>query len=66
LLLGLGLRRFSCTPPAIPEIKQVIRSVTMQQALDVARQVSRLDSAAEIHSYLRAVTREVLPEVYTE
>jgi phosphotransferase system enzyme I (PtsI) len=66
LLLGLGLRRFSCTPPAIPEIKQVIRSVTMQQALDVARQVSRLDSAAEIISYLRAVTRQVLPEVYTE
>jgi phosphotransferase system enzyme I (PtsI) len=64
LLLGLGLRRFSCTPSAIPEIKKVVRSVTMQQSLEVARQVSRLDSDKEIVSYLRAATRNVLPEVY--
>lgn len=64
LLLGLGLRRFSCTPLGIPEIKKVIRSVTMQQALEVARQVSRFDSTGEILSYLRTVVRKVLPEAY--
>jgi phosphotransferase system enzyme I (PtsI) len=66
LLLGLGLRRFSCTPSAIPEIKKVIRSVTMQQSLEVARVVSRLDSDKEISNYLRAVTRKVLPEWFAE
>ncbi|HDY65371.1 MAG TPA: phosphoenolpyruvate--protein phosphotransferase, partial [Phycisphaerae bacterium] len=64
LLLGLGLRCFSCAPAVIPEIKKVIRSVTIQQSLEVARQVSRFDSDKEITSYLRAVTRKVLPEVY--
>jgi phosphotransferase system enzyme I (PtsI) len=66
LLLGLGLRQFSCTPLAIPEIKKVIRSVTMQQALEVARTVSRFDSTREIQSYLRAVTQKVLPELYAD
>ena len=64
LLLGLGLRCFSCAPVAIPEIKKVVRSVTVQQSLEVARQVSQFDSDKEITSYLRAVTRKVLPEIY--
>jgi phosphotransferase system enzyme I (PtsI) len=65
LLLGLGLRQFSCTPPAIPEIKKFIRSATIQQALEVARQVSRFDSDQEILSYLRTVARKIMPEMYT-
>ena len=65
LLLGLGLRRFSCSPPAIPGIKKLIRSITMQEALEVARQVSKFDSDTEIKSYLKMVTRKVIPEVYS-
>ena len=64
LLLGLGLRRFSCTPSAIPEIKKIIRSVTIQQSLEVARQVSRLDTERDIANYLRVTTRKIIPEVY--
>jgi phosphotransferase system enzyme I (PtsI) len=66
LLLGLGLRKFSCAPMAIPKIKKVIRSITIQQALEVARQVSRFDTDKEITSYLRAVIRKILPEIYSE
>ena len=62
LLLGMGLRVFSCSPPAIPEIKKIIRSVTMEQALQVARKVLNFDSDKEIVNYLRAETRSVLPE----
>ena len=32
LLLGMGLRRFSVTPSAIPEIKKVCRTVTLPHA----------------------------------
>jgi phosphotransferase system enzyme I (PtsI) len=66
LLLGLGLQIFSCAPPVIPEIKKVIRSVTMEQALAVARRVMTFDSEHEIMNYLRAETRKVLPEAYAE
>ncbi|HOF19146.1 MAG TPA: phosphoenolpyruvate--protein phosphotransferase [Phycisphaerae bacterium] len=66
LLLGLGLRTFSCTPPAIPEIKKIIRSVTMEQALQVARRVMSFDSDHEIMTYLRAESRKVLPEAYAD
>ena len=56
LLLGLGLRIFSCAPPAIPEIKKVIRSATMEQALQVARRVMSFDSDKETINYLRVET----------
>ncbi|MFP4356221.1 MAG: phosphoenolpyruvate--protein phosphotransferase [Phycisphaerae bacterium] len=65
LLLGLGLRTFSCSPPALPEIKKVIRSVTMEQARKVARRVMQFDSDKEIINYLRSQTRQVLPQAYS-
>lgn len=66
LLLGLGLTTFSCAPPAIPEIKKMIRSVTMEKAVKVARRVMTFDSDQEIINYLRATAREVVPEAYAE
>ena len=66
LLLGLGLRTFSCAPPAIPEIKKIIRSVTMEQALEVARRVMSFDNDKEIINYLRVETRKIIPEAYVE
>ena len=66
LLLGLGLRTFSISIPAIPEIKKVIRSVTLEQANEVARRVMSFDSDKEIINFLRAETRKVLPEAYAE
>ena len=66
LLLGLGLRTFSCAVPSIPEIKKVIRSVTLEQANEVARRVMTFDSDKETINYLRAETRRVLPEAYAD
>ena len=62
LLLGLGLRIFSCAPPVIPEIKKVIRSVTLDHALGVAHKVMGFHSDIETNNYLRAELRNVLPE----
>ncbi|WP_432797132.1 phosphoenolpyruvate--protein phosphotransferase [Poriferisphaera sp. WC338] len=63
LLLGLGLRTFSITPPAIPEIKQIIRSVSIEQCRRVARKVSGFDSNREVLNYLKGEAGKIMPEV---
>jgi phosphotransferase system enzyme I (PtsI) len=62
LLLGLGLRSFSVTPGAIPEIKKVCRSVTIAQCEAVSRKAMQMENAHNIKMYLRDELRKVLPE----
>ena len=64
LLLGLGVRTLSLTPPMIPEIKQIIRSVTTKDCNEVARKVLSMDSERHISSYLRNAARKILPEAF--
>ena len=64
LLLGLGLREFSLAPALIPQIKNVIRSVTMDRAREVARKALSLLDADETERYLHASLREVFPMIF--
>jgi phosphotransferase system enzyme I (PtsI) len=64
LLLGMGVRTISLTPPMIPEIKQIIRSVTIEDCNNVARAVLGMNSERQISSYLRDATRTILPEAF--
>jgi len=64
LLLGLGMRKLSITPPAIPEIKRLISQVTIDKCRRVARKVGTFDSDREILNYLREEVSKILPEVY--
>ena len=64
LLIGLGLRNLSITPPAIPEIKKIIRSVSIDQCRHIARKANSFDSDREIISYLRGEVSKVLPEAF--
>jgi len=57
ILLGLGLDEFSMNPPAIPLAKQIIRSLTMDEAREVAQAALSLDSAEEV----RALVRQRVP-----
>jgi phosphotransferase system enzyme I (PtsI) len=63
LLLGMGLRQLSVTPHNIPEIKKIIRSVSMEEAAIVAEEALRLETARDVNNYLREQTRRILPEV---
>lgn len=63
LLIGLGLRSFSATPAAIPEVKRVCRSITIEQCEQVARHVRSLDNARDIRTYLKEELSKVFPEL---
>jgi phosphotransferase system enzyme I (PtsI) len=63
LLLGLGLRQFSVTPQNIPEIKNIIRSITLEETTEIAQEALRQETARDVNNYLREQTRRILPEV---
>jgi phosphotransferase system enzyme I (PtsI) len=63
LLLGMGVRKFSATPHNVPEVKKLIRLITLEEAKNVARGALALESARDVNNYLREQTRRVLPEV---
>jgi phosphoenolpyruvate-protein phosphotransferase len=55
VLLGLGLDEFSMTPRAIPEAKQLIRALTLDEAQEIAEHALSLATVAEVRDYLDAV-----------
>jgi len=64
LLLGMGVRTISLAPPMIPEVKQIIRSVTMTDCNNLARKILGMNSERQIASFLRNATRKILPEAF--
>jgi phosphotransferase system enzyme I (PtsI) len=62
LLLGLGLRIFSVVSPMIPELKKLVRSVSLKQAQAVAAHALTLDDSAAVMAYLREETRKIRPD----
>ena len=62
LLVGLGLRQLSATPRKIPEIKRVIRELTIAGAERLAEYALTLETARQVGSYLRdQLRRYILP-----
>lgn len=64
LLMGMGVRTLSLAPPMIPEIKQIIRSVTIEECNRVARKILSMSSERHISSFLHNEARKVLPEAF--
>jgi phosphotransferase system enzyme I (PtsI) len=64
LLLGMGLRVFSVVPSAIPEVKKVLRSVTMADAKQVAREALKLPDTHNVMEFLTEKTRRIIPELF--
>lgn len=52
LLIGLGVRKLSATASSIPEIKAIVRGVTLAECQEVARQAVALESAAAVRALL--------------
>ena len=63
LLLGLGLRKLSVSPQMIPEVKQVIRSLKVYEAQDLASRCLEMSDGVAITRALKRWAIENLPEV---
>lgn len=64
LLLGLGVKEFSVSPPSIiPELKKIIRSLTCSAARAVAEKALTLTDPEETAQFLRAKIKEIVPEL---
>ncbi|MFH1190198.1 MAG: phosphoenolpyruvate--protein phosphotransferase [Candidatus Omnitrophota bacterium] len=66
ILLGLGLDEFSTSPIATPEIKRVIRAVTISQAEEVAQGALGLSTGKEVDAYARKKLKEIVPDIASE
>jgi phosphoenolpyruvate-protein phosphotransferase (PTS system enzyme I) len=63
LLVGMGLRQLSVTPHAIPELKEVIRNLTIPQAEEIAAHAESLDVARDVENYLRGELKKICPDL---
>ncbi|HEY4258910.1 MAG TPA: phosphoenolpyruvate--protein phosphotransferase [Schlesneria sp.] len=62
LLVGLGIRQISVTPHAIPELKEVIRNLTIERAVSIAERASSLEVARDVENYLWGELKKLCPE----
>jgi len=63
LLVGLGLRQLSVTPHSIPELKEVVRNITIPQAEHIAGNASNMEVARDIENYLRGELKSICPDL---
>ncbi|MBI4716796.1 MAG: phosphoenolpyruvate--protein phosphotransferase [Planctomycetes bacterium] len=61
-LLGVGLRNLSMAPANIPEVKKLIRLVSVPQTQRIARKALSFETDRQVTNYLRDETRKLLPE----
>lgn len=58
VLLGLGLDELSVCPALVPEVKSVIRHLTMVECREIASKVLSMSSAEEVERYLTSILKE--------
>ncbi|WP_227016612.1 phosphoenolpyruvate--protein phosphotransferase [Sinanaerobacter chloroacetimidivorans] len=59
ILLGLGLDEFSMSAAAIPAIKNLVRSVTIKQAEEIADHALTMDTPEEVLEYSRNILNQI-------
>jgi phosphotransferase system enzyme I (PtsI) len=62
LLVGLGFDELSMNPGSIPLVKRIIRSITYNQAADLAQRLFGCATAQEVEQVLRQEMRSRFPE----
>ncbi|MBD3185054.1 phosphoenolpyruvate--protein phosphotransferase [Candidatus Poribacteria bacterium] len=65
ILLGMGLDELSMSPTAVPEVKKLIRSLTLKEAQEMTQKAFSLSTPWEIESYVYGETMKKFPELLT-
>jgi len=60
ILLGLGLDEFSMPPQVIPELKYLIRSVSLKQARKIADAALKFSTGKEVEEFSQSQLREIM------
>jgi phosphoenolpyruvate-protein phosphotransferase (PTS system enzyme I) len=63
LLLGMGIDELSMSPIAVPEVKKIIRSFTIEESKRILKRVMSFSTAHEIESYVYGEATERFPDV---
>lgn len=63
LLLGMGLRSLSATPQAIPRLKEVVRNISISEAVRISQHASSLDLARDVEHYLQGELSRLCPDL---
>ena len=63
LLLGLGVDELSVVPSAVPMVKDMVRSVAMEEAKALAALALTADSAAVVTDQCRELAGRIAPEI---
>jgi phosphotransferase system enzyme I (PtsI) len=61
VLLGLGIRQFSMSPPLIPAVKSVVSSTYLREAEEITREALRLDSDREVEQLVTTAMGQRFP-----
>ncbi len=64
LLIGLGIDELSTSPILVPKIKQLIRSITINQARELAGEVMKMKTSEEIRNRYEDLVRELLKDTF--
>lgn len=63
MLVGLGVRALSAPPSALPQVKDAIRNVKIEDCEQMATRALELGTAREVDAYLQSRFAEMLPEM---
>ncbi len=63
LLVGMGVRFLSAPPASLPQMKQALRQVRLEDCEQMASRVFDFDTAREVDTYLKTRFAQLLPEM---
>jgi phosphotransferase system enzyme I (PtsI) len=63
LLLGLGLKEFSCSPLNVLEMKKIISLLNFDQCEEIAREALTLTKSKEVFNFLKNKLNEIAPDL---
>jgi phosphoenolpyruvate-protein phosphotransferase (PTS system enzyme I) len=63
ILLGLGLDEFSVSPLSVPEIKKIIRSITLKDAKRITEEALKLPSGDKIKKFAEEKLKKITLEL---